>query len=162
MDSAVRNSFGAWRNRKRVTRGFTLLELIIVLVIMSVGLMLVAPRFSGTFALLELKGAARDIASGLRYARGRAIVTGRETELAVDVETGRYWIVGRDRERFLPQGLDLKLVVGQSEVVGDGVGVIGFFPDGSSTGGQVNLTVGDRAFLVDVQWLTGRVRVHDG
>lgn len=161
MISEDRIPFSARSSDGSGTKGFTLLELVVVLVIISVGLVLVAPRFSGTLALLELKGAARDIASGLRYARGRAILTGRETALAVDVETGRYWIEGRDRERSLPQQVDLRLVVGRSEVVGEGVGVIAFFPDGSSTGGQVILTLGNRQFLVDVQWLTGRVRIHD-
>lgn len=149
-----------WRCRRGV-RGFTLLELVVVLVIVSVGLVLVAPRFSGALVGLELKGAARDVASGLRYARGRAIATGRETRLALDVDTGRYWIDGDPRERSLPNGVDLRLVVGRSEVFNDGVGAITFFPDGSSTGGRVILSVDERQFRVDVHWLTGGVRVDD-
>ena len=38
-------------------------------------------------------------------------------------------------------------------------GAIRFFPDGSSTGGRVTLMVGERSYAVDVDWLTGRVRV---
>ena len=34
-----------------------------------------------------------------------------------------------------------------------------FFADGSSTGGRVTLMVGERSYAVDVDWLTGRVRV---
>lgn len=142
--------------------GFTMIELMVVLVILAVGLALVAPRFGNVLGGLELKGAARDVASGLRYARGRSIATREESRFLLDVEQGRYWITGREREHRLPRGVEVRLLTGASEVVADGIGAITFFPDGSSTGGRVTLASGDRSYRVDVRWLTGQVRIDDG
>lgn len=38
---------------------------------------------------------------------------------------------------------------------------ISFAPDGSSSGGRVVLSVGDRREAIDVDWLTRRVSVTD-
>ena len=40
-------------------------------------------------------------------------------------------------------------------------GAIRFYPDGSSTGGRITVSSGERKFLVDVDWLTGRVSIED-
>ena len=50
-------------------RGFTLLELLLVLVIAATGYVLVARLASGGVSGAELKSAARAVAAGLRDAR---------------------------------------------------------------------------------------------
>jgi general secretion pathway protein H len=48
----------------------------------------------------------------------------------------------------------------ESELVGEGKGRIRFFPDGSSTGGRIDLELlGDRA-AVNVRWSNGLVTVE--
>jgi len=61
----------------------------------------------------------------------------------------------------LPKGIDLKLYTAQSEVTSERKGGIRFYPDGSSTGGRITLSAGERKYLVDVDWLTGRVSIED-
>ena len=39
--------------------------------------------------------------------------------------------------------------------------VITFYPDGSSTGGRVTLRDEDNGYVVDVDWLTGRIDVRE-
>ncbi len=39
---------------------------------------------------------------------------------------------------------------------------IAFLPDGSSSGGRVELADGSRHMQIGVEWLTGRVSVADG
>ena len=56
----------------------------------------------------------------------------------------------------------LVALTGRSELRSENVGAITFFPDGSSTGGQVTLSAGNRAFKVDVLWITGKVTILDG
>src|SRR6185436_6148863 len=58
---------------RRHTRGVTLLEMLIVLSIMAVLAALVLPRFTGGVSMSELKGATREIAAGLRFARSEAL-----------------------------------------------------------------------------------------
>jgi general secretion pathway protein H len=61
----------------------------------------------------------------------------------------------------LPGDLHLQLLTAESEIVNEDRGAIRFFADGGSTGGRVTLSAGERAYVVDVSWLTGRVTVHD-
>ncbi|MGE0357074.1 MAG: GspH/FimT family pseudopilin [Burkholderiales bacterium] len=148
--------------RRGAGRGFTLLELLLVLVIAAAGYALVARVGSGGLSGAELKSAARAVAAGLRDARGTAIATQASVALTLDLEHRSMEVGGGGRARSLPQRLDLKLYTAQSEIVDDKRGAIRFYPDGSSTGGRVTLAAGERRLLVDVDWLTGRVTIKEG
>lgn len=53
-------------------RGFTLLELIVVLIIISLMSAFVAPKLTGPLSNLDLKTASKNISSSLRYMRSHA------------------------------------------------------------------------------------------
>ena len=55
-----------------LNKGFTLLELIVVLFIVVLGFSVVGINLSSGNDATELKAAARDIVSALRFARGQA------------------------------------------------------------------------------------------
>ena len=140
--------------------GFTLLELMVVLVIGAIAyaLMLGAPL--GGVSAAELKAAARTLASGLRQAQMTAMATRRDALLTLDVEA-RAFQVAEDASRELPEGIELKLFTAQTEAISERRGSIRFYPDGSSTGGRITVSAGERKYLVDVDWLTGRVSIGD-
>jgi len=145
----------------RPARGVTLLELLIVLSIMAILAAIVVPIFGSGVSAGELKGATREIAAGLRLARSEALATRKETRVMLDLE-GRSFKVERDaRTHTLPRQIELKLFTAQSDIVNETSGAIRFFPDGGSNGGRVTLSVGERKFNVDVDWLTGRVAILD-
>ena len=68
-------------------KGFTLIELILVLVIIGFLTSLVAPAIT-SLAGLKLKTATRKMAAGLRYARSQAVTTGSEYQVVFDIEKG--------------------------------------------------------------------------
>ena len=142
-------------------RGFTLLEVIVVLVLAGImyALLLAVPMRGASGA--DLKSAARTLASGLRQAQTTAMSTRRDAVLTVDVEAREFLMPGEEQPRKLPDGLDLKLYTAQSEVSNARKGAIRFYPDGSSTGGRITVSAGERKYLVDVDWLTGRVSIGD-
>jgi general secretion pathway protein H len=143
--------------------GFTLLEVLLVLVIAAGGYALVLRLSGGGVSGAQLKSAARSVAAGLRDARGTAIARQEPTALFVDLEKRQIEVEGRGRPRSLPEKLSLKLYTAQSEIVDEQRGAIRFYPDGSSTGGRVTLSgSGESRLLVDVDWLTGRVTIRDG
>jgi general secretion pathway protein H len=146
---------------RRAQAGFTLFELLLVLVIMASGYALVVRFTSGGVSGAELKSATRAVAAGLRDARGTAIAQQQNTALTLDLGRRTMGVSGQ-RERKLPERLELKLYTAQSEIVDEQHGAIRFYPDGSSTGGRVTLASGERKFLVDVDWLTGRVTIKEG
>ncbi len=142
--------------------GFTLLELLLVLVIAATGYALVLQFTGSGVSGVQLKSAARSVAAGLRDARGRAIATQESVALDLDLEKRTFEVKGSGRERALPQRLEVKLDTAAAEVTGQRRGAIRFYPDGSSTGGRVTLASGERKLLVDVDWLTGRVTIREG
>ena len=145
----------------RHSGGFTLLEVIVVLVIAATmyALILGVP-FRGA-SVADLKYAARSLASGLRQAQTLAMTTRRDALLTVDVEAREFVLAGESEPRKLSRDIELKLYTAQSEILNEGRGAIRFYPDGSSTGGRITVKAGERQYLVDVDWLTGRVSIDE-
>ena len=142
-------------------RGFTLLEIIVVLAIGAVVYALILSAPLGKASAADLKAAARTVASGLRQAQSTAMATRRDAVLTIDVESREFVTSLETKPRKLPDNVELKLYAAQSEVTSERRGSIRFYPDGSSTGGRITVASGERKYLVDVDWLTGRVSIQD-
>lgn len=140
--------------------GFTLVELVIVLVVSVLGMALLANRIGAGNETTRLQAAARDVASALRYAQGEALITRQPVGVAVDLDRNSYRISNGNRVYQLPSQLDISLVVAAEEFAG-GEGAIRFFPDGSSTGGRITLEWGKQLRRLDVNWITGEVSISD-
>lgn len=148
----------------RRSRGFSLLELMVVLVIVGLLLALVATSLSQSISAAEVRTAARDVMAALRYTRGQAIIKREERTLDVNLEKMTYQAPDKDL-KHLPEGVELKLLTARSELTDENVGSIRFYPDGSSTGGRVTVIAGQREWVVNVAWLTGEItmqREQDG
>jgi len=141
--------------------GLTLMELLIVLTIMAIVAAVAGPYLAGGVSGAELKGAARQVAAGLRLARSEALSTRREARLVVDLERHTFRVDGDAREHALPKDAGIKLFTAQNDLVSDRVGAIRFYPDGGSNGGRITIAAGERKYEVDVDWLTGRVAILD-
>ena len=143
----------------RSSSGVTLLELLIVVMLMALIAAVTIPIFGPGVSTTELRSAARQVAAGLRLARGQAIAQHTEAMLVVDVATRSFIVPPDARVHALPSGIDLKLFTAQRDLVSDQVGALRFYPDGGSDGGRVTLSAGERKYDVDVDWLTGRVAI---
>lgn len=142
-------------------RGFTLLEIVVVLVIGAIAYTLVlGVPFRGP-STADLKAAARTLASGLRQAQTTAMATKRDATLTLDLDAREFEVSGSQGVRSLPSSLELKLFTAQTEVASERRGSIRFYPDGSSTGGRITVASGERKYLIDVDWITGRVSIAD-
>lgn len=141
--------------------GFTLVELLVVLLLLSLLLAVVPPLFSRAFPGLEARGAARSLAASLRNARSEAVFSGHDQAVIFDLENKRYQRQGSGRATALPGALELDLVTAREELLDDRVGAIRFYPDGSSTGGRVTLGDERGGWMVDVDWLSGRIDIHE-
>lgn len=145
---------------KRVGQhGFTLLELLVVLVIAVLLVAVVPPLISGMSGATELRSAARQLAAGLRFARNEAVTRQREAVLTLDLSKHRFAVSGDPREIALPESLSLHLYTAQSELLDQATGNIRFFPDGSSTGGAVTVSGPKLAYRINVDWLTGAIAI---
>jgi general secretion pathway protein H len=137
--------------------GFTLLELMAVLVLMTLLLGLVLPSLFRSWEREKSRAALRGLAVALRTARSEAVTEGHRTRLFLDLKTGRFWLEGSERAgRLTGLGLaDAKLVW---QNPGRSQGYIAFYGDGSSSGGQLVLTeaTGHRN-LLEIKPITGKV-----
>ena len=143
----------------RENAGYTLFELLVVLAIMGLVLatvpMVVATARPGPAS----RAAAEELAAALRLARGEAIGRYAPTTLLLDVEGASYrGVDGTVHE--LGEGMHIELVTARSELTGETSGQIRFFPDGSSTGGEIAIADGGRSYRITVDWLTGVVEVE--
>ena len=141
--------------------GFTLLEVIVVLALGAVIYAMVLGVPFGKASAADLKAAARSLAAGLRTAQSTAMATRRDALLTVDMESREYVSTGEQQVHSIPKSIELKLYTAQTEVTSSQRGSIRFYPDGSSTGGRITVSTGERKFLVDVDWLTGRVAINE-
>ena len=96
--------------RQEITtgRGFTLLEILVVMVIAALMVALVPPLFSGAVSGTRLKGSVRDLAVALRETRSQAIIHNTERRVQLDLKTPRYR-VGNNKPSSLPK--DAKMAV---------------------------------------------------
>ncbi len=149
------------RMQPRVLRGFTLLEMIVVMLIIAMMASLLGTSVVGRMDSVKVATAARDLTAALRYTRSQAVLHRQEQYLELNLETKSYVAAGQKSVQ-LPESMELKLLTAQSEVSSDKVGRIRFFADGGSTGGRVTLISGGREWKVKVSWLTGEITMDDG
>lgn len=140
--------------------GFSLLELVVALAVAALLLAIVIPLGMHRRDHDTLGSSAHEIAAALRLARSRAIVGNRPATFLVDVENGFYRSPGASASRPVPAGSHITLYTTQQEQQGGAGGAIRFYPDGSSTGGGIALSLGRERYDILVDWLTGGVSIH--
>ena len=142
-------------------RGFSLLEILMVMVLIAATGLLAAGAMTGGFDRLALHSTAKQIASELRHARVQAIATGTPQSFVIDPRA-HAWQSAEDRGGEIPPKLGVRFTGAREVQPAEGIGAIVFFGDGASTGGRVQLHYRDAAWNVDVAWLTGEVTLRRG
>jgi general secretion pathway protein H len=145
----------------RTTRGFTLVEVVLVLLLIGVVVGVAAVSLTDGLGSARVRSAGHDLVAALRYTRAQAIVTRRQQALELDVEARSYVAPKREVVQ-LPKNVELRLLTAAEEQTGSSTGRIRFWPDGSSSGGRIKLVYGEQAWDVEIAWLTGEVRLRPG
>ena len=146
--------------RRSKKKGYTLVELLIVITLVVAISAFLAPMMLPSPARL-LQQAAGEVATTLRETRREARARQMRMRFSIDTADGRYGTLGISNTRVLPQDVQASLTTAESLLSGDATGGIDFFPDGSSSGGRIVLNTSDTGLQVDVEWLTGRIRIAE-
>jgi general secretion pathway protein H len=147
---------------RRPSAGFTLVELLVVLAMIALLVALARPMYAAAIPGARVRAETLNLATTLRQSRNRAISSGRIVAVEFDTGQARYSI---DRDIVaLPASTELRAVArGMSPVPAiaaeDPLLRLEFYPDGSSTGASIELYDAAASWQLDVDWLTGRVRV---
>ena len=143
-------------------RGFTLIELVVVLVLIGISLAIVAPNIAKGLQDREVRGAALSLAARARDLRSQALFEGIPQQLVVNLPQSSY-SVARTKEFQLPADVKFVSVEGGESVDRDTKRFY-FFPNGSSLGGEIVLADSEKAisYLIRLEPLTGKIEVSRG
>lgn len=143
-----------------VNKGFTLLEIMLVLFLVILGFSVIGLNISSGNDATALQSAARDLVSALRFAKGEALISREETTLDLNLKENTYMVSKRDKVFTIPDTIAVTVVTAQDEISGEGLTSFRFFPDGSSTGGRIKLERNAAIWQIDINWLTGQVELE--
>ena len=129
--------------------------MIIVLVVLGLVAGLVMTRGPMRSPTVDVRSAATVLLQGMRAARAGAIAAGAPQALSLDPGNHSFR-VGAGVSQPLPRQVGVVLAVG-----GRPARSITFQPDGSSTGGVVDLASATRRLRLSVDWLSGRMRIAE-
>lgn len=140
--------------------GFTLIEMLVVLLLIAVAVTGVSVTVAKSLETARVNAVSRDLAAALRYTRGRAIVRGSEQVILFNLRDWSYTVPGKPA-KTLPSGMELRVRTAAEEQIDADTWGMRFYPDGSSTGGRVTVMRGQREWQINVSWLTGEVRTTE-
>ncbi len=146
--------------KSRLSKGFTLLEMMAVLILIAIAVTAVSMSVAKSLESAHVNAVSRDLAAALRYTRGQAIVKGEEQVITFNLKNWTYQ-PPRKSARELPKGMELKVRTAAEEQVDADTWGLRFYPDGSSTGGRITVIRGPREWHINVSWLTGEVRTTE-
>ena len=162
-------------------KGFTLLELIVVLTVLGLGIVLVYPSFGRMSQGVELKAAAKKVSAILRYYRSEAVQKGKAFQVVFDVDTREIRVrpveaeenkeegekseekISGEKEKYLlPEGIQVKEMKIPASQYPSEYPVIEFYPNGSSNGGSFVMERENlKAYRIQVNFLTGVVELRE-
>lgn len=176
----------------RSQRGFTFIEVLLVVMLVLILMAMAFPKMGGTFRRGEIESSARELVGVLRYARHLAVLRHGGTQVTINPEAGKYQLTLVDldpdglpidgQEVLLPDESDFRVPddVRGVKALADSVFFtlidstaptmspgnlprVIFYPDGSATAAQISIqNENNKAFAVTIYRTTGLARVEAG
>ena len=145
--------------------GFTLIEVIIVLIIIGISSGLVGLYIGRSSGKLELRTFAKEVSSTLRYARSHAVSEKQTYCFVINMDDGMYRLYNSTKDEegglipAISNPIPEEIAVTLDTDIADFYQVE-FFSHGNSSGGVIELTnIDGDALFITINRLTGQVEV---
>ena len=139
-------SVGKTLNKPRIInyKGFTLLELVLVLFLMGLIVGLALPFVVNTIDRVKLQSEARQIASTIQYARSEAISKKKLFTLNANINQNKYWLaIPKEKKIIQSKTLDksvrIRDYIGTEDSLANENFIINFYPLGNSSAGTIRI-----------------------
>ena len=154
--------------------GFTLIELVLVLMIIAICAAIAAPTLSGFARGRALPNASIELVTTARWCRVKALSDGLQYRLNFDTTAGKWWVTKDDgntafadvtedmgREYIVPEGVVIANIEFQTapDARSDAGTYISFFPGGKTEVAKVTLTYEDHSAIIECDTPLGSYHV---
>lgn len=137
--------------------GFTLLELLVVILIMSISMGLFLGLNYGQKESVQLKAAGRELAQLFRTAKSYALVEGKKNKCLYSVKEN----IVKDELRGKKVSLSKKIVISSVSLNNnEPITLVTFYPDGSAQGEEITLKSGSKTINLKIDPLLGQVQIE--
>ena len=144
---------------KTAAKGFTLLEIIIVLSLVTLVMGLSALFLAGFLPAAKLDAAARELAGTIRQARSLARTNMERQRVMIDLDAGTYGIEGRPARSFPPEAA-IRIIDPLAGELRRGRHALVFHPTGGMAGGSIILSRPKKAIRIDLDPIVGTVTLR--
>lgn len=154
----------------RNQRGFTLLEMILVIILMALIAGVSLPFMGSTLDRISLQSTAREIASALRFARSQAITLKTLFTFNGDLTNNRYWLTNpradtSTKTKTVDETVRLAQFQNADDIQSDGTFIIRFYPRGNSSGGSIRLEQANEEnsetyYVIKIDPITGSPKIE--
>ena len=130
--------------------GFTLLEIILVLFLITLILGLSSVFFAGFLPSAKINATGREITGMIRHARSLARMNMESRTVMIDLDNRTYGIEGLGTKYFPPDTLVRVIDPFSGDEITRGKYPIVFHPIGGMTGGTIILSLGKKEIRIDL------------
>ena len=145
-------------------RGFTLIELVFVVLILATMVGMAAPIFQKSYRRASWEAASGRLADLMAYARERAVMERAPYRVDFDGSDGSYWLSAGGPEGFsrMDDRWGRTRRVPPDVVLTADVPAVTFYPDGTASEGSIKLAAGEKDVCqLRVEPILGRVIVDE-
>lgn len=137
-----------------VKSGFTLIEVVVVIVIMSIALGLVGISFARSQPTRQLDATARDVMAAFKQVRIHAAQSGEPAALIVNLDSRQYGPAGKT-PRLLPDAVIIEVTDPLEGTISRGHYRFVFYPGGAVEGGSLMLAAGRKRVMIAADPIVG-------
>lgn len=149
-------------------RGFTLIEILLVIAVFSIIVAVAVPNFTPAFAGIQLKNSTKHLSYLMRYAQSRAVSKNQHVRLVFNSDFSQYWLEEKNNNAESDEYDHVKGRLGRvNHVSGDldiesSESIIQFYPGGTIDKIRIFVCYEERCNTLSTKEQRGFIHTFEG